>query len=345
MENIINLGIPHVGEQIFESLDTPELFNCLEVSETWRELAENVLIKRWKGKMFEACKSGETKIVQLLLECCNSEKSGLHSIDEYGYTAFMWACQNGHKDVVQLLLENSERIELNAISNHRWTAFRTWKNQRWTAVMLACSNRHTDVIKLLLDHSEIELNLKDNGGMTAFIHACRNGHKDVVKLMLDHSERIELNERSSNGYTAFMIACLNGHKEVVQFLLDHSESIDMNARSNDGRNAFMEACYHGRKDVVKLLLEYSEQNIDLNIEENDLIAALMTAPPRSFGEAPRRGHHDIVQMIKPKLSFSSQLTFFTSTSSCFPIFLLLFSVLYTYILIFLSHSFSELKFF
>ena len=69
MENIIfNLGLPHVGEQIFESLDTPELFNCLEVSETWRELAENVLAKRLKGKMFEACKNGETKVVQLLLE-------------------------------------------------------------------------------------------------------------------------------------------------------------------------------------------------------------------------------------------------------------------------------------
>ena len=279
MENIIfNRGLPHVGEQIFESLDTPELINCLEVSETWRELAENVLIKRWKGKMFEACKSGETKVVQLLLDCCNSEESGLNSIDEYGYTVFMWACQNGHKDVVQLLLENSERIELNAISNHGWTAV---------------------------------------------MHACSNGYTDVVKLLLDHSE-IELNERSSYGNTAFMIACLNGHKEVVQFLLDHSESIYMNARNNDGRTAFMEACHYGSKDVVKLLLEYSDQNIGLNIEENDLIAAMMTAP------FIRRGHHDIVQMIKPKLSFESQFRFLFSSSSCFHIsFVLLWLLLIT----------------
>ena len=316
MENIIfNLGLPHVGEQIFESLDTPELFNCLEVSETWRELAENVLIKRWKGKMFEACKSGETKVVQLLLECCNSEESGLNSIDEYGYTAFMWACQNGHKDVVQLLLENSERIELNAIN---------YFDYQWTAVMHACSNGHTNVVKLLLDHSEIELNVKDNAGMTAFIHACFYGYKDVVKLMLDHSERIELNASSSHGNTAFMIACLNGHKDVVQILLDHSESIDMNARNNDGRTAFMEACHYGCKDVVKLLLEYSDQNIGLNIEENDLIAAMMTAP------FIRRGHHDFVQMIKPKLSFESQFRFLFSSSSCFHIsFVLLWLLLIT----------------
>ena len=66
LNEVINLGIPHVGEKIFRSIDTPGLINCLEVSETWKVLAENVLIKRWKGKMFEACKSNETKIVKLL---------------------------------------------------------------------------------------------------------------------------------------------------------------------------------------------------------------------------------------------------------------------------------------
>ena len=72
---IINRGLPYVGELIFESMDTRELVNCMEVSETCKELADNVLIKRWKGKMLTACKSGETKVVQLvLLKRCNSEK-------------------------------------------------------------------------------------------------------------------------------------------------------------------------------------------------------------------------------------------------------------------------------
>ena len=73
MEKVINLGIPHVAEQIFESIETDGLIECLKVSETWKVLAENVLIKRWKGKIFEACKNGETKVVQLLLERCDSD--------------------------------------------------------------------------------------------------------------------------------------------------------------------------------------------------------------------------------------------------------------------------------
>ena len=42
MDKVINHGIPHVGELIFESIDTPELFQCRKVSETWKVLAENV---------------------------------------------------------------------------------------------------------------------------------------------------------------------------------------------------------------------------------------------------------------------------------------------------------------
>ena len=49
LNEVINLGIPHVGELIFESIDTPELFQCALVSETWKILTESVLIKRWKN--------------------------------------------------------------------------------------------------------------------------------------------------------------------------------------------------------------------------------------------------------------------------------------------------------
>ena len=48
MEKVINLGIPHVSEQIFESIETEGLIECRKVSQTWKVLAENVLIKRWR---------------------------------------------------------------------------------------------------------------------------------------------------------------------------------------------------------------------------------------------------------------------------------------------------------
>ena len=36
MDNIINLGIPHIGEQIFGSLGDADLIQYLKVSQTWK---------------------------------------------------------------------------------------------------------------------------------------------------------------------------------------------------------------------------------------------------------------------------------------------------------------------
>ena len=46
MDKVINLGIPHIREQIFENIDTDELLQYLKVSHTWKILAERVLLKR-----------------------------------------------------------------------------------------------------------------------------------------------------------------------------------------------------------------------------------------------------------------------------------------------------------
>ena len=67
MEKVINLHIPHVGEKIFDNIDTDDLIMWLKVSNTWKILAENVLLKRWKGKMIEACRCEKFEIVKLLL--------------------------------------------------------------------------------------------------------------------------------------------------------------------------------------------------------------------------------------------------------------------------------------
>ena len=75
----------------------------------------------------------------------------------------MFACGNGHKDVVKLLLDHSERIELNARDNEGQTVF-----------MFACGNGHKDIVIMLLAHSDrIDLNATDNSGKTALMIACQ----------------------------------------------------------------------------------------------------------------------------------------------------------------------------
>ena len=255
MEKVINLGIPHVGEEIFESINTQDLFKFLGVSETWKVLAENVLVKR-KGVMLEACKSGETKVVQLLLERCNSEESELKTKDIFERTPFIWACQNGHKDVVKLLLDHEEaRIDLNAKDYTGSTAF-----------IYACENGHKDVVQLLLDCSDrnIDFNAKSLNE-TALLMARNNGYAgDFRSIYYENSSNIEFIRATSKASrpriysrrTALMYACIEGHKDVVKLLLDYSDPsdprIDLNISDWLGRTALFYAKIGGHQEIIQL---------------------------------------------------------------------------------------------
>ena len=90
-----------------------------------------------------------------------------------GWTALATACIDGQKDVVQLLLDHSERIDPNARNNHGITA-----------LMYACFYGRKDIVQVFLDNSKrIDLNARDNYGRTALMIASQKGHQDIVQLI------------------------------------------------------------------------------------------------------------------------------------------------------------------
>ena len=251
MEKVINLSLPHVSEQIFEECETEDLIQFLEVSETWKILAENVLLRRYSGKMLEAVLTRSTKLVQLLLDQSNCDERTHHFKD-----AYLWACKNEvGQDIAQLLIDHTEnKIDLKAKDENGWTRF-----------MKACGRGEKHVVQLLLDHpsGNIDYNAKTKRlERTGFSLACCYGQKDVVQMLLDYAKtrKIDLNAKDDNGWTGFTEACYNGHKDIVQLLLDHpsARDIDFNATSLTGKTAYMFARIRGKSEVVKLLQKYSD---------------------------------------------------------------------------------------
>ena len=373
-------SIPHVEELIIANCDAQTLLRCRSVSRRWKELAERVLINRYKDNAFLAVENNEVGVIKLLLEhpeCDDINWNITRYYDIAEITPLMLACRNGFTKVVELFLDHSVTKNINLNMRHilgdptkegisamegdngeyfkqhfkpndefpmvpgqlqakyrRYTGFTyachfghknvvelmlalaitkgidvklrsmgvyEGMNYEDTSFMVACRRGNTEVVNLLLQHSEkIELKAKDPLKIIAFRMACEDGHIDIVQLLLNHSAQhnINLNDlKNGCGMTALMCACKFGLREVVELILDHfGRSIDFNTKTNDGKTALMYACKKGHLSVVQLLLEHSTKEIEMNTKANDGMTALTYACAN--------GHIDVVKLIHDLLPFT-----------------------------------------
>lgn len=120
--------------------------------------------------LFKAIENNDINLVKERLDQINIT-------DEFGITALMYACAEGHIDIVELLLEkvNDDYI---MIHNHFGS----------TALMLIC--RYRDGFKIVksilarVDNKHIMH--QDIFGNTALMYARNHDNTDVVKLLLDN---------------------------------------------------------------------------------------------------------------------------------------------------------------
>ena len=214
MDKIINLGIPHVAEQIFEPFGIKDLNECLRVSETWKEIAKEVVVKRWIDKFHLPVYLEATNIVQVLLDnpkCDNinwNKTEGEHvlfhkpvgSFEQV--TAFKLACKSGNLKMVKLFLKysKSRNIDLNAKDKHGYTGFDT-----------ACIEGHFNIVKELLSTSKAYgINLSTKGLVWAI--TC---NEDMAKFILKHPQGHLIHVPNN----ASVKVCLNYHDEETSNLI------------------------------------------------------------------------------------------------------------------------------
>jgi ankyrin repeat protein len=230
--------------------------------------------------------------------------------------ALSWACQNGHRDVAELLLDRGAGVETTKptlrplatkhTKEETMTFNKEYKRLRKEglptkdamdettellrvlvqlklALMLACENGHRDVAELLLDRGADVGQARQDGG-TALMSACQNGNGDVVELLLDRGA--DVGQAKQNGVTALLIACRKGHRGVAELLLDRGA--DVGQADEVGGTALTYACRKGHRGVAELLLD---RDADVRQARQDGGTALMWAC--------QGGHRDMVEIEVP----------------------------------------------
>ncbi|EFR00861.1 hypothetical protein MGYG_03865 [Nannizzia gypsea CBS 118893] len=186
--------------------------------------------------------------------------------DGCGHTPLILASKHGHIATVQLLL-HSDKANIDAKGNI---------NRKW----------HIKPFSMFLpDTNKVDINAKDNNGMTPLISASRYGHEAIVKILLN-TKKVDINAKNKNSMTPLISAACYGNEAIVKALLN-TKKVDVNAKDNLDRTALIYTSKRGHEAIVKILLNTGQA--DINVKDQWGRSALIYAS--------ESGHTAVVEIL------------------------------------------------
>ena len=191
--------------------------------------------RNWTPLLF-ACRQGHLEVVKHLVEVCNASAK---VEDEGGRNAGDFAACSGNLDLVRFL-DQKEGF----VSGHQCHA-------GCTVLHYAAYEGHLDTIRFRASRERGEIAYVDNYGNTALHYATVAGRADVVALLLNEFN-CNPNLQNADGDTCLHIACQESHLEVVKVLAAH-HSTNRALRNKSGRTPLEIADTNNVDSVIQIL--------------------------------------------------------------------------------------------
>lgn len=121
-------------------------------------------------------------------------------------------------------------------------------------------------LKLLIETGRVDLDIRDNCGITALIHAVSQESIDAIKLLLDSGANPNIQQSKkygdkfgptryepNKGDTTLIAAAYIGNKEIIDLLLKADAATSI--KNTDGLNALDVAIQQGNHEIAEILKE------------------------------------------------------------------------------------------
>jgi ankyrin repeat protein len=238
-------------------------------------------------------------VMQLLLE----KGSDPNARNKFGETALMWAVHDIAK--VKLLIQHGADVNAKAKSGNTPLLIASIGQGKYDIIKVLLDNGadplvangkkenaliraalfgDTPTISLFLSKG-IDINAKDNEGLTALINSIFNVNRSVTIQLLERGADPDL--VGALGLTAVSAAVTYGDNESVMAILKRANNI--NTRDNDGNTALMWAVYN-EHDNVAIIQALLDKGADVNLKANDGSTALSWAL--------KKGNTETVALLK-----------------------------------------------
>ncbi|XP_063396977.1 uncharacterized protein LOC134681326 [Mytilus trossulus] len=218
------------------------------------------------SSLFFACQEGHTEVVQMLI----NNKADINKCRDTAASPLLVACEKGHTEVVQMLINNKADIN-------------KCRDTGASPLFFACQEGHTEVVQMLINNKADINKCRDNDGVSPLFIACQKGHTEVVHMLINN--KADINKcKDNDGVSPLFIACQKGHTEVVHMLINNKA--DINKCRDTGASPLSIACQKGHTEVVQMLIN---NKADINKCANDGVSPLFMAC--------QNGHTEVVQML------------------------------------------------
>lgn len=182
-----------------------------EKSNTVSKRAENLPPKI--PKLHAAVKDNELHKVRNLID----SGVNINKYDPHGLTPLHWATLRNKKKVVNLLLNNGAKVDIETDPSLPGTHSTT------TPLIQAVEPGHIEVVKILIKHGA-NVNYETEGkvnGATPLHFAAFNGHLKIVKYLLRNGAKIK---EDADGESPIDLAKTRNHKEIVTYLENYEKT-------------------------------------------------------------------------------------------------------------------------
>ena len=241
--------------------------------------------KYFQTPLMYACRQGHFEVVDFLLRRGASQKK----ISARGRTALFEAILGHHSrsgaKTSGALSRHAKVVELLVLEMPGDLDINMTHSQDHdrTALMLAAQKGHLEMIDILLKHPSIGIDVQDAYGATAILLAVREGHSDIVERLLKANANIEIVD-FQEGRSALRCAAERDSAKIVELLLRHSA--DPSVKDREGGTAILRAVNRGAAHALEEMMNH---NVDIECVDEDGQSLLHGAA--------RNGYEKIARML------------------------------------------------